>query len=132
MLYTVTGGNTKQRKVVDTAMSYVIQLLNIPHNVFVDIELTTMDVKGGVMQIAGKRFLMEINKKESLAEIAYTVFHEMKHVEQIAKGHLVWSFDTCLWKGEDHTKTSYYDRPWEKEAYIFERSADLMLTRIAA
>lgn len=132
MLYTVTGGNAKQRKVVDTAMSYVIQLLDIPHGVFVDIELINMDVKGGVMEIARKRFAMEINKKECLAEIAYTVFHEMKHVEQIVKGHLVWSFDTCLWKGEDHTNTKYFDRPWEKEAYKFERSADLMLTRIGA
>lgn len=132
MLYVVTGGNAKQRKVVDTAMSYVIQLLNIPNDVFVDIELCKMDVKGGVMEIDKHRFHMEINKQETLAEIAYTIFHEMKHVEQIANKVLVYTYTEVLWKGEDHSTTTYLKRPWETEAYIFEKNAELMLTRIGA
>ena len=132
MLYVVTGGNAKQRKVIETAMLYVIQLLNIPNDVFIDIELCKMDVKGGVMEIGKRRFHMEINKQESFAEIAYTVFHEMKHVEQIANKVLVYTYRDIKWKGEDHTTTEYFKRPWEVEAYKFERNADLMLKRIGA
>lgn len=132
MLYVVTGGNKQQRKVVDTAMSYVVQLLNIPSNVFIDIELSKMDIKGAVMGITKNRFHMEINKQECLAEIAYTVFHEMKHVEQLVNKVLVYTHANILWKGEDHSATEYMKRPWEVEAYKFERNADLMLKRIGA
>lgn len=132
MIYEVSGGNKAQRKVVDTAMSYVIQLLNIPNKVFVEIELTKLDIKGGVMDMGKNRFFMEINKKETFAEIAYTVFHEMKHVEQIANKILVYTQTEITWNGEDHSATEYFKRPWEVEAYKFEKNADFMLTRIAA
>ena len=43
-----------------------------------------------------------------------TLAHEMVHVKQFARNEL----DSALtvWKGKDHTKTEYWDAPWEKEA----------------
>jgi hypothetical protein len=58
----------------------------------------------------------------------YTVFHEMKHVEQFATGRLEHA-----WGGGHHWEgdfvpaaTSYFDRPWEIEAFQFERHVDSM------
>lgn len=129
MMYEVSGGTKKQREVVDKAMSYVIHLVNIPNYVIVEIQLGKY-TSHGVMQCSKKRFDMEIMKEVSLAEIAYTVFHEMKHIEQLAQGKLVYTNSQCLWEGEDHSNTEYFDRPWEIEAYKFEKSADLMLSQI--
>ena len=130
MIYTVEGGTKAQRKVVDTAMSYVVQLLNIPSNVSIEIVLGRF-VSHGVMPNSSRSFDMEICKDVSDAEIAYTVFHEMKHVEQIANHRLVHVGFVTLWEGRDYSNTEYFERPWEKEAYKFEKSADLMLTRLA-
>lgn len=131
MIYEVEGGNKAQRKVVDTAMSYVIQLLNIPSRVHVEIVLGNFK-SHSVMHISKYYYEMEIVKSVSAEEIAYTVFHEMKHVEQLVHERLVHDGRNIYWEGVDHTETEYFECPWEKEAYKFEKSADLMLTRIAA
>lgn len=130
MIYTVTGGNKAQRKVVDTVMSYVVQFINVG-NAFVEIELGKYE-SHGVMKMGSNKFLIEIVKTVSNAEIAYTVCHEMKHVEQMVSKRLQYVKGKAMWLGEDHTATEYFDRPWEKEAYKFEKIADCMLTRIAA
>ena len=114
-MYTVEGGTKAQRKVVETAMSYVIQLLVIPSNIRIEIVLDKFD-SHGVIQLSKSSFLMEIHKKVDNAEIAYTVFHEMKHVEQMAAQRLMHTDDKVLWLGEDHTDTEYFNRPWEVEA----------------
>ena len=131
MLYDVVGGNKQKRDVVHKAMSYAIHLVKIPNNVCVLIDFIRSG-NHGMIQETKTRFIMEINTTVGLAEIAYTVFHEMKHVEQLASGKLRYTHDKALWLGEDHTNTAYFDRPWEIEAYKFEKSADLMLTSIAA
>lgn len=131
MLYDVVGGNKQKRDVVHKAMSYAIHLVKIPSNVCVLIDFVRSG-NHGMMQETKTRFIMEINTTVSLAEIAYTVFHEMKHVEQLASGKLRYTHNQALWLGEDHTDTAYFDRPWEIEAYKFEKSADLMLTSIWA
>jgi len=63
--------------------------------------------------------LIEINKHQSVNNILLTLFHEIKHVEQIAMGDLKES----IYKGED-TKTYEYDaRPQEWDAWEFEKIA---------
>lgn len=131
MMYEVSGGNKQKRDVVNKAMSYVIHLLKIPSNVYIEIDF----VRSGnhtVMNIGGSRYLIEINTTVSLAEIAYTVFHEMKHIEQLASGRLRHQGFITFWEGKDMPLIEYHQRPWEIEAYNFEKSADLMLTSIAA
>ena len=63
--------------------------------------------------------LVEINKHQSVNNILLTLFHEIKHVEQIACGDLKEN----IYKGED-TKTYEYDaRPQEWDAWEFEKIA---------
>ena len=63
--------------------------------------------------------LVEINKHQSVNNILLTLFHEIKHVEQIACGDLKEN----IYKGED-TKTYEYDaRPHEQDAWEFEKIA---------
>jgi len=131
MLYDIEGGNKHKREVVHKAMSYAIHLVKIPNNVCVLIDVVRSG-NHGIVRETKTRFIMDINTTVSLADIAYTVFHEMKHVEQLTSGKLQHIDGKCLWLGEDYTDTAYFDRPWEIEAYKFERSADLMLTSIAA
>lgn len=130
MIYTVEGGNKTQRKVVDTTMSYVVQFVNV-RDVFIEIELGKFE-SHGVMQIQARKFVIEVCKDVSHTEIAYTICHEMKHIEQMYSKRLEYKDGKTLWKGEDHSRTDYFDRPWEKEAYSFEKIADAMLTRVAA
>ena len=131
MRYEVSGGNKHKREVVDKAMSCVIHLVKIPSSIYVEISFIKSG-NHGVVQDTKTRFLIEINSTVCLAEIAYTVFHEMKHVEQLVSGKLQHTYNKTLWMGEDHTETPYFQCPWEVEAYKFEKSADLVLTSIAA
>lgn len=131
MRYTVEGGNAKQRKIVDAAMSYVIQLLNIPDDIFVEITLGVFS-SHGVMQTSPRRFEIEVHKRVSNEEIVYTIFHEMKHVEQMVHKRLQHGWLTIIWEGVDHSNTPYFECPWEKEAYNFEKNGDFLLTRLAA
>ena len=63
--------------------------------------------------------LIEINKHQSVNNILLTLFHEIKHVEQIACGDLKEN----IYKGVD-TKTYEYDsRPHEQDAWEFEKIA---------
>ena len=131
MIYTVEGGTKAQRKVVDAAMSYVVHLLNIPNNVHVEIVLGKF-FSHGVIADSKNSFEIEICKSVDDVEIAYTVFHEMKHVEQLASGRLRHQGFVTFWEGKDMPLIEYHQRPWEIEAFKFEKNADLMLTSIAA
>lgn len=131
MMYEVSGGTKAQRKVVDEAMSYVIDHVDDIDNAYVYIELGKYQ-SNGVIQIGSKTFEIEVVKTVSMEEIVYTICHEMKHVEQIMQKRLVYKDGKSLWLGEDHTGTEYHNRPWEKEAYYFERIAEDMLTSRAA
>jgi hypothetical protein len=119
MIYEIDGGTKKQRKVIDLSMDFVDPLLNIPDNVFVEIVLMKCALSGCIdmeEEDGVHNFLVEINNKQSLEEIAATIFHELKHVEQTISKRL----DQCKWDGVDHSNTPYMDRPWEIEAYGFE------------
>lgn len=130
MMYEVSGGTKAQRKIVDEAMSYVIDHVDVG-NAYIYIELGSYG-SNGVIQIGSRTFEIEVAKKTSMEEIVYTVCHEMKHVEQLMQRRLVYKDGKSLWLGEDHSNTIYFDRPWEVEAYKFEKIADQLLTSCAA
>ena len=119
MLYEIHTGK-KYSKLIDDAMSFVINHLNVPDNVLVDIFVENCDNCGGVVHMdewdGYDYYHLEINSKQSREEMIATLFHEMKHVEQTATGRL----DQDIWEGEDYSNVDYMDRPWEKEAYAFE------------
>lgn len=136
MYYTVEGGTRKQRKLVDVAMSCVIGLVDIPEETVVAIYIGKFE-SHGVMRVEEHVYIMEIcGRLEGYnilpIELAKTVFHEMKHVEQMSSDRLVYTDSLqAFWEGEDHTDTEYFDCPWEIEAYCFEKSAESMLTLAA-
>mgnify|MGYP007046842580 FL=1 len=127
MMYEVSGGTKAQRKVVDSAMSYVVHILKIPNKVNVEIVLGKF-ISHGVREDSKNSFEIEICKAVNDAEIAYTVFHEMKHVEQLASGRLRHQGFVTFWEGKDMPLIEYHQRPWEIEAFKFEKNADSILT----
>lgn len=63
---------------------------------------------------------MEVNKDlwRKKHEFERTIFHELVHVKQILEGRLDPTYPS-KWNGIIYT-CSYYDLPWEKEAYALE------------
>jgi hypothetical protein len=128
MLYEIHTGK-KYTKVIDKAMGFVIEHLDLPNNVWVDIFInaTKDNSCGGAVDMEKDEdgyhhFHVDINSKLSHDEMIVTLFHEMKHVEQTANGRL----DQTIWEGKDYSNVAYLDRPWEKEAYEFESRTILL------
>ena len=92
------------------------------NDLHVDIHFIDEEGEGGGTIDAREEedaILVEINKHQSVNNMLLTLFHEIKHVEQIACGDLKES----IYKGED-TKTYEYDaRPHEQDAWEFEKIA---------
>jgi hypothetical protein len=126
VLYEITRGK-RYKKLIDEAMTFVIGHLSMPENVWVDINVKELGVGswGWCNDLEEEdgyhHFEIEINKQLSPENMVSVIFHEMKHVEQIATGSLYKS----IWEGVDQSKVRYQDRGWEKEAYEFE--IDMML-----
>ena len=123
MIYEIYG-KIKARKSIDRAMSVASSLLNLPDNLWVNIELTHEYVSsGGCVHLEDEdgylMFDLDINKKQCAREIAITLLHEMKHVEQYATGRL--GQDT--WLDGPRPDLPYKELPWEKEAFEFESRA---------
>jgi len=66
-------------------------------------------------------YMVEINNELSEEEFRATLFHEMVHVDQMARGDL----QSCemtgvpLWRGHSYDE-AYAETPWEIEAYEME------------
>lgn len=62
---------------------------------------------------------MDIDSHLSIDKLVDVLSHEMVHVKQIAKGQLRYKGKKIYWKGKyiNHKKVSYYDHPWEHEAW---------------
>lgn len=76
-----------------------------------------------------RKFVISIHvpQKASLKYIISTLAHEMVHVKQFAKNELVdlpsTNFSVSVFKNKKYNinRVSYYDQPWEIEAYGRER-----------
>jgi hypothetical protein len=128
MLYEIHTGK-KHAKVIDDAMTFIVDHLDLPDNVWVDLfVVANKDGScGGAVHVEEdewgyQHFHVDINSKLSRDEMIVTLFHEMKHVEQTANGRL----DQTIWEGKDYSNVAYLDRPWEKEAYEFESRTILL------
>jgi len=62
---------------------------------------------------------MDIDSQLNINKLIDVLSHEMVHVKQIAKGQLKYNGRKIYWKGKyvNHKKVSYYDHPWEHEAW---------------
>ena len=70
-------------------------------------------------------------KDIGITELVTTVCHEMVHIKQYARNEMTdecVQFGAATWKGRKVSpKVSYYDLPWEKEAYRLQDSLALMV-----
>lgn len=71
-------------------------------------------------------FEIEVAKGKSVRETLMTIGHEMVHLKQFVMGELkdgVVPATTSVWKGKivNEKKVSYWDLPWEIEAFGRER-----------
>ena len=74
-----------------------------------------------------RTFIIDILRTRRKINMFKVLAHEMVHVKQIAKGEMkdryVKSKYVTLWFGEKYTEdVSYWDHPWELEAYGLEHS----------
>jgi len=81
-----------------------------------------------------------INEMQADDEIVRSVYHEMKHVEQLYHGRMEFVNNTRFrWKGRDWghvdeisnlTDSVYRRLPWEREANVFEQEANKLLYKL--
>jgi len=78
---------------------------------------------GMVYPYAEGLITMDLDSRMSVEKLIEVVAHEMVHVKQIAKGQLKYVGKKMFWKGKRvyPKKMSYYDHPWEIEAWKMQR-----------
>lgn len=78
---------------------------------------------GMVRPYAKGLITMELDSRLSTNKLIQTIAHEMVHVKQIAKGQLSYVGKKLFWKGKQYypKKMSYYDHPWEIDAWRNEK-----------
>lgn len=79
-------------------------------------------VRGEVYKLGPKFLAMTIDSALDIERLIVTLAHEMVHVKQHARGQIKpsRSSKTHYWMGR-HIRKSYYDQPWEIEAFSKER-----------
>ncbi len=130
----VTGGTKKQRELVQSIAEYsAVKLLGSRLAASVEITIELRHDLGATLGNATweddnhrpREFTIEVNasKHIRLRRMLETVTHEMVHVKQFAKGEMkdLMSRPANIrkWMGKevDMNTISYWDLPWEIEAY---------------
>ena len=117
-----TGGNKVQRHIAEDVVFYMIKRL-MPRHRTLDITVELVDIKsdavGFCMMCDRKReFLIEVDKKQKIAQLVTTIVHEMIHVKQWVRNEMDdgCSGQIARWKSKAiPVDTNYYDLPWEKK-----------------
>lgn len=67
--------------------------------------------------------LMDLDSRLSMNRLVEVLAHEMVHVKQILKGELIHKGKKLYWKNKLYNpkKMSYYEHPWEIDAWGKER-----------
>lgn len=130
----VTGGTKKQRELVQSIAEYsAVKLLGSRLCASVEITIELRQDLGESLGNATweddnhrpREFTIEVNaaKHIRLRRMLETVTHEMVHVKQFAKGEMKDLISRPAnirkWMGKeiDTNEISYWDLPWEIEAY---------------
>ena len=105
------------------AVKHCTDRLTLPSNLYLEINfIENNEIGGGCIgpdTTHGKSQLieLEINNGQSWTDCLLTLFHEMKHVEQLSNGDL----DEGIYKGIDTREYEYGTKPQEQEAWEFEK-----------
>lgn len=130
----VSGGTEKQRELVQSIAEWcAVKLMGQRLADVVNVEIELRRDMGNSLGNATweddnhrpREFSMEVNasKELRLRKILETVAHEMVHVKQYAKGEMKDLISRPAnirkWQGKeiDTNTISYWDLPWEIEAY---------------
>lgn len=74
----------------------------------------------GLTGVEGNAIIVCLDSRLNERDMLDTMAHEMVHVQQLAKGMLVYRMDgdveTAIWRGKDMSNMHYLARPWELQA----------------
>jgi hypothetical protein len=130
----VSGGTAKQRELVQSIAEWCsVKLMGSRLSNVVNVEIELRRDMGDSLGNATyddsnhrpREFIMEVNASSNirLRKILETVAHEMVHIKQYAKGEMKDLISRPAnirkWQGKeiDTNTISYWDLPWEIEAY---------------
>ena len=131
MEITVLSRSKDKRELIKAVASLYAEKLNVDNSKY-ELTIATVSglakadkINGGVCLIGPKFLLMTLDSRLDIEQLMITLAHEMVHVKQYAKGQLKVKYNrkgnpTFLWRGRKF-KESYYDQPWEIEAFSKER-----------
>ena len=111
------------------AVKHCTDRLTLPSNLYLEINFIENNEIGGgcigpdrdedsIFNDHGLLIELEINNGQSWTQCLLTLFHEMKHVEQLANGDL----DEGVYKAIDTREYEYGCKPQEQEAWEFEKN----------
>jgi len=131
--------NFTNNQYLDTIVESGLQLLKIDTVTIIikNIEKTTENVSGEELDLKAyiKKgtnniyyiFIGDYNKSESIIILS----HELIHLKQYYDKKLIVS-DVCVWENDtiDIFNITYEQRPWEKEAFLYQHSVSKSLNRV--
>lgn len=128
MYYSITGGNKKQRSLIESIVTEMAPIIlgRIHNSIDVDFKIKrNLDADGWCEwmddNLRPREFKIEVRAEQSIPDLILTICHELVHVRQMAKRELYEIFrpnHMRVWKGKRLEKDpSYRNQPWEKEAY---------------
>ena len=140
MKITVLSRSKDKRELIKAVASLYADKLNVDNSKY-ELTIATVSglakadkINGGVCLIGPKFLLMTLDSRLCVEQLMITLAHEMVHVKQYAKGQLKVKYDRSgepkfTWLGRK-SKTTYYDHPWELEAFSKERILANMVAKI--
>lgn len=123
---TIRGGTKEEKKLVSEMVEYCVVALNLYRmNLEINVQIKKLTDAFGYCawednNIRPREFTIEIAKGMSKKKFLTTLAHEMVHVKQYVRGEIRERFQSdhrVFWKDKDHSDTTYWSQPWEKEAF---------------
>lgn len=115
------GGTKTQRNLTERASRYIIkQLLPRKRSLDLDINIRNLlieDAAGYCLHVQKNEFEIELHNRGNLYDYVSYLAHELVHLKQYCRRHLVTRQRREFWMGEEMTGLAYSKQPWEKEAW---------------
>ena len=124
----IMGRKSATKDVIEKSAHFFAKELNLTKSKYTLLIMTERGMakndgmRGVVSKIGPKCLSMIIDSDLCLERLIITLAHEMVHVKQYARGQVKpsRSCKTQYWMGK-HVRKSYYEQPWEVEAFSKER-----------
>lgn len=124
----VTSRKSASKELIENCLKVYKHELNLQNSkfkliVFTDRGMSNRDgFRGSVFQLGPKTIGMVLDTALDMERLIIAMAHEMVHVKQYAKGQIKHTRNGKgrKWMGKS-IRASYYDCPWEVEAFSKER-----------